>query len=71
MATILEIRQALVDHGYVPIPVIGKEPPFKRWQKVENGLPPSMLAGWGRNYPRADNTGDPHAIHADARLRCS
>jgi hypothetical protein len=56
MATILEVRQALVDHGYVPIPVVGKEPPFKRWQKVEN-VSPSMLAGWGRNYPRANNTG--------------
>jgi hypothetical protein len=31
MTTVLEIRQALVDHGYVPIPLIGKVPPFKRW----------------------------------------
>ena len=28
MATVLEVRQALADHGYVPIPVIGKVPPF-------------------------------------------
>src|SRR5262245_7546964 len=56
MATALEIRQALVDHGYVPIPVIGKAPPFKSWQKVENVSRP-MLEAWGRNYPRATNTG--------------
>jgi Bifunctional DNA primase/polymerase, N-terminal len=56
MATVLEVRQALIDHGYVPIPVIGKEPPFKRWQKIENVSRP-MLEAWGRNFPRADNTG--------------
>ena len=36
MTTPLEIRQALVDRGYVPIPVIGKQPPFKSWQNVAN-----------------------------------
>jgi hypothetical protein len=56
MATVLEVRQALVDHGYVPIPVIGKAPPFKRWQNVEN-VSRAMLEGWGRNFPRANNTG--------------
>jgi Bifunctional DNA primase/polymerase, N-terminal len=56
MATILEIRQALVDRGYTPIPVIGKEPPFKSWQKVEK-VSHSMLEAWGRNFPRATNTG--------------
>ena len=56
MATILEIRQALVDRGYVPIPVTGKVPPFKRWQKIENVSRP-MLEAWGRNWPSANNTG--------------
>jgi hypothetical protein len=55
-ATILEVRLALVDRGYVPIPVVGKEPPFKRWQKVEN-VSRKMLESWGRNWPRATNTG--------------
>src|SRR5262245_59683392 len=54
--TILEIRQALVDHGYVPIPIIGKAPPFKKWQKIEN-VSRAMLEAWGRNWPRASNTG--------------
>src|SRR5262245_22448274 len=56
MATVLEVRQALVDRGYVPIPVIGKAPPFKSWQKVEN-VSRAMLEAWGRNWPRATNTG--------------
>jgi hypothetical protein len=56
MATVLEIRQALVDHGFTPIPVIGKAPPFKSWQKIEN-VSPAMLEAWGRNFPRANNTG--------------
>jgi Bifunctional DNA primase/polymerase, N-terminal len=56
MATVLEVRQALIDRGYVPIPVIGKAPPFKLWQKIEN-VSRSMLEAWGRNWPRASNTG--------------
>ena len=56
MATVLEVRQALVDHGYVPIPVIGKAPPIQRWQKIEN-VSRSMLEAWGRNWPNANNTG--------------
>jgi hypothetical protein len=54
--TILDVRLALVDHGFTPIPVIGKVPPFKSWQKVENVSRP-MLEAWGRNFPRATNTG--------------
>src|SRR5262249_19155055 len=45
-----------VDHGYTPIPIIGKAPPFTSWQKVEN-VSRSMLEAWGRNFPRATNTG--------------
>src|SRR5262249_52402005 len=56
MATVLEVRQALVDHGYVPIPVIGKAPPFKSWQNVAN-VSRTMLEAWGRNWPLATNTG--------------
>jgi hypothetical protein len=56
MATVLEIRQALIDRGYVPIPVIGKVPPFNSWQKVAN-VSRTMLESWGRNFPRATNTG--------------
>jgi RecA-family ATPase len=56
LPTAREIRQALVDHGFTPIPVNGKVPPFKSWQKVEN-VSPSMLEAWGKNFPSATNTG--------------
>jgi hypothetical protein len=56
MATVLEVRQALVDRGFTPIPVNGKIPPFKSWQKVNNVSRP-MLEAWARNWPRATNTG--------------
>ena len=52
----LEVRQALVDRGFTPIPVHGKAPPFKSWQNVAN-VTSSMLAAWSRNWPRATNTG--------------
>src|SRR4249920_3509749 len=56
MATVLEVRQALADGGYQPIPTTGKIPPFSRWQKIEN-VSHSMLLAWDRNWPRARNTG--------------
>ena len=56
MATVLEVRQALVDRGYIPIPVKGKTPPFDRWQKIER-VTPAMLEGWKRNFAPATNTG--------------
>jgi hypothetical protein len=56
MATILEVRQALVNRGYTPIPVTGKIPPFKKWQKVGNVSRP-MLEAWDKNWPGATNTG--------------
>jgi hypothetical protein len=56
MATMLEVRQALVDRGFTPIPVAGKAPSFKSWQNVGN-VTSSMLVAWGRNWPRATNTG--------------
>ena len=56
MTTVLEVRQALVNRGYTPIPVTGKIPPFKKWQKVGNVSRP-MLEAWDKNWPRATNTG--------------
>jgi hypothetical protein len=56
MAAILKVRKALVARGFVPIPLEGKVPPFKKWQEVQNVTTP-MLVAWERNYPRASNTG--------------
>jgi bifunctional DNA primase/polymerase-like protein len=56
MTTVLEVRQALVDRGYVPIPVEGKIPLQKEWQKTEN-VSRAMLEMWAKTWPRANNTG--------------
>lgn len=53
---VLEVRQALVDRGYVPIPVENKVPVQKEWQKTEN-VSRAMLEMWGKTWPRANNTG--------------
>jgi len=56
MQSIIEVRLALVDHGYTPIPVIGKKPPLKKWQET-TGVCKATLEGWDRDWPNASNTG--------------
>jgi hypothetical protein len=56
MATTLEVRQALVDRDYVPIPLEGKIPVQTEWQKTEN-VSVEMLKMWAKTWPRANNTG--------------
>jgi Bifunctional DNA primase/polymerase, N-terminal len=65
MATVLEIRKALVARGHTPIPVYGKEPPnskvtkrkpMMRWQDTKN-VTPKMLEMWANVWPDANNTG--------------
>jgi Virulence-associated protein E/Bifunctional DNA primase/polymerase, N-terminal len=66
MATVLEIRQALIDHGYTPIPLYGKAPPAygknnKRkgladWQQLHD-VTHEQIVMWGKTWPDAGNTG--------------
>jgi Virulence-associated protein E/Bifunctional DNA primase/polymerase, N-terminal len=66
MATALEVRQALIDRGYVPIPLYGKEPPVygknnKRkgladWQQLHD-VTHEQIVMWDRMWPDASNTG--------------
>ncbi|MBR0730357.1 bifunctional DNA primase/polymerase [Bradyrhizobium japonicum] len=56
MGTVIENRLALLAHGYTPIPVTGKAPPFRSWQNIDNVTREKLLA-WERNWPRARNTG--------------
>ena len=56
MQPILEVRLAMVDHGFTPIPVIGKVPPLKKWQET-TGVCKATLEDWDRNWPNASNTG--------------
>jgi hypothetical protein len=48
-------RQALLQNGYEPIPLVGKRPVLDAWQNshptVEN------ITTWQRTYPNATNTG--------------
>ena len=56
MQPIIEVRLAMVDHGFTPIPVIGKVPPLKKWQET-TGVCKATLEDWDRNWPNASNTG--------------
>ena len=60
------LRLQLVAHGYVPIPLFGKEPPvygknnqrkgFSNWQKLDS-VTPEMVEMWAKTWPDARNTG--------------
>ena len=60
------LRFGLIDNGYLPIPLYGKEPPIygknnKRkglasWQKIDT-VSPEMIAMWTAQWPDAVNTG--------------
>jgi bifunctional DNA primase/polymerase-like protein len=43
-------------NGYAPLPIEGKRPPLKDWQKktVTNA---AEIELWGKAYPQATNTG--------------
>ena len=56
MRPILEMRLAMIVHGYTPIPVAGKKPPLEAWQKITT-VSRAMLEEWDRNWPHASNTG--------------
>src|SRR6476620_8299452 len=56
MQPILEVRLAMVEHGFTPIPVIGKVPLLKKWQET-TGVCKATLEDWDRDYPGASNTG--------------
>jgi hypothetical protein len=56
MQPILEVRVAMIAHGYTPIPVMGKKPPLQEWQKI-TAVSQSMLEAWDHDWPCASNTG--------------
>jgi hypothetical protein len=51
-----ERRQQLCAAGYTPIPLHGKIPPNKEWQRTSN-VTPEMLRMWAKTWPDARNTG--------------
>jgi putative DNA primase/helicase len=50
-----EVRIALLENGYVPLPCNGKEPSFKHWSKTVAS--PMHITNWAKNFPNAFNTG--------------
>jgi hypothetical protein len=52
----LQRRLQLRAHGYLPIPLFGKEPPLKEWQKL-TVISRDMLMLWNKVWPDAGNTG--------------
>lgn len=56
VAEALAVRIALMRGDYVPVPLHGKKPPAKNWQKIES-VSREQLEMWGRSWPDALNTG--------------
>jgi hypothetical protein len=50
------LRLQLVQAGYLPIPLHGKIPPQREWQKTES-VTSAMLDMWDKSWPDAENTG--------------
>jgi hypothetical protein len=63
-----ERRQQLRTRGYMPIPLFGKVPPLKEWQKL-TVISRDMIALWNKVWPDAINTGCLTAADAGARPR--
>ena len=53
---VLAKRAKLLRAGYAPLPLHGKIPPLKRWQKIES-ISYEQIEMWGRTWPDAINTG--------------
>jgi Bifunctional DNA primase/polymerase, N-terminal len=51
-----ERRQQLRANGYMPLPLFGKVPPLKEWQKL-TVISRGMIALWEKVWPDAINTG--------------
>src|SRR4051812_18825448 len=56
MPPVFEVRLAMIADGYTPIPVAGKKPPLKEWQKIAT-VSQSTLEAWDHDWPCASNTG--------------
>jgi Bifunctional DNA primase/polymerase, N-terminal len=56
IAALIERRMQLRARGYMPIPLHGKIPPMKEWQKL-TAISPTMLKLWSESWRDATNTG--------------
>ena len=54
--TVMQQRWRLRACGYLPIPLFGKTPAPKEWQKI-SAVSPEQITMWGKLWPTATNTG--------------
>jgi hypothetical protein len=54
-SSISDIRLQLIEHGYSPIPVEGKRPRLRGWQRHQ--ATPASIRAWERGLPEQTNTG--------------
>ena len=50
------LRLSLLAAGYAPLPLTGKQPILRNWQK-HDGVAELEIASWSKRYPLATNTG--------------
>lgn len=50
------LRLSLLENGYAPLPIEGKRPPLKDWQK-KTATNAAEIELWEKIYPQATNTG--------------
>ena len=52
-----DVRQRLIENGYVPVPCEGKDARSAQWERRTLETAQTALTMWARDFPNASNTG--------------
>jgi hypothetical protein len=52
-----DVRQRLIENGYVPVPCEGKDARSEQWERRTRETAQAALTMWARDFPDASNTG--------------
>ena len=52
-----DVRQRLIENGYVPVPCEGKDARSEQWERRTLDTAQAALTMWARDFPNASNTG--------------
>jgi hypothetical protein len=52
-----DVRQRLIENGYVPVPCDGKDARSEQWERRTLETAQTALSMWARDFPNATNTG--------------
>ena len=52
-----DVRQRLIENGYVPVPCEGKDARSEQWERRTLETAQTALTMWARDFPNASNTG--------------